>query len=403
MPVLLLEGLTNALSLFWLLLPVAAASGWWLARRSQQRRYSNQPTRVDYFRGLSYLLDDKPDQALEVFAQMAEHDQGTVDTQLMLGHLFRRRGEVERAIHIHHNLTTRSHLTASQRQRAVLELAEDYMRAGLFDRAEALYRGLIERPTRGSHNAVALNRIIKIYEQEKDWRQAIVHCDLLERLTGQVRKVEAAHYCCELASEALQQQRPDAALTYLNEALQRDAGCARANLLQARLAMSRSDYNHAIRVLTAVERQKPVYLSEVLDPLSRCYAELAQPRQYSDWLRAAQTRHPYSWLTTSLARHIAETEGTGRALEFLAEQLQRQPSFASLRALLELKLHQAGPDKDHLETLCQTSKQLLDSAVRYRCDQCGFTVKTLNWQCPSCKNWETIVPLPDLACRSDKP
>ncbi len=402
MPVLLLEGLTNAVSLFWLLLPLAAASGWWLARRAQ-RREIHKPTRADYFRGLSYLLDDKPDQALEVFAQMAEHDHVAVETQLTLGHLFRRRGEVQRAIHIHHSLTTRSHLTTVQRQRAILELAEDYMRAGLFDRAEALYRGLIEQPTRGSHNAVALNRIIKIYEQEKDWRQAIVHCDLLERLTGQVRKIEAAHYCCELAVEALQQHQPETASRHLQEALRRDAGCARANLLRAQLAMDQGDHLGAVQTLTAIERQQPALLSETLEPLAHCYAELARPEAFSAWLQAAHSRHPYSWLTTSLARHIAQTEGTAPALDFLTEQLQRRPSFAGLRALLELKLNQGGGHDTDLETLCRTSTSLLDSALHYRCDQCGFTVKTLNWQCPSCKNWQTIIPLPDLTCRSDKP
>lgn len=399
MPVLLLESLSNVLGLFWLLLPVAAASGWWLARRSQ-RRETSHPSRADYFRGLNYLLDDKPDQALEVFAQMAELDRGTVETQLMLGHLFRRRGEVDRAIHIHHSLTTRGHLTTLQRQRVILELAEDYMRAGLFDRAEALYRGLIEQPVQGKYNAVALNRIIKIYEQEKDWRQAITHCDLLERLTGQVRKVEAAHYCCELALEALHQEHPEQAAEHLREALRRDANCARASLIQARLAMSQDDHEAAIEALLAVERQNPLYLSEVLEPLAQCYTVLQQPDVFSSWLHAAHRRHRYGWLTASLASHLTRTEGTPIALDFLTRELQHQPTFIGLRTLVELKLAQAETGQAGLETLYQASRQLLDSAVRYRCDHCGFSLKTLNWQCPSCKNWETITPLPDLCCRN---
>lgn len=400
MPILFTESLPSLLGLFWLLLPVAAASGWWLAKRnSTDAGPSTRSDRSDYFQGLNYLLDDKPDQALEVFARIAELDRTTAETQLMLGNLFRRRGEVDRAIHIHHGLTVRKDLTADQRRQATLELAEDYLRAGLFDRAETLYRTLIEQPGCGEYGAIALNRIIRIYELEKDWRQAIAHCDLLERTTGQVRKTEAAHYCCELAQECLHRSQDTQALVHLDEALRRDANCVRASILQARIAIDNADHHQAIRSLNRVERQNPVFLSEVLELLEQCHRACRQPAAYTDWLLAVHERHRYGWLTASLAVHIARCENSDAALDFLRHELGRQPTFIGLRTLLELKLDDADTDHNELKTLYQTSRRMLDGAVRYRCDHCGFTVKSLLWQCPSCKNWETVRPLPDLVCR----
>jgi len=158
--------------LLWLLLPVAAASGWWWARQSATVR-QRQPDHSDYFKGLNYLLDDKPDQALEVFVRVAEAERNTLEAHLTLGNLFRRRGEVDRAIHIHYKLTQRPNLSTTQHQRATLELAEDYMKAGLFDRAETLYHTIIRQHEQTEHTASALQRLIQLYEQEKDWGLAI--------------------------------------------------------------------------------------------------------------------------------------------------------------------------------------------------------------------------------------
>lgn len=152
------------MELLWLLLPVAAASGWWVARHDRARRSDVAVRSAEYFKGLNYLIDDKPDQAIEVFTRMADVDQDTAETHLALGNLFRRRGEVDRAIHIHGSLIARTNLTDDQRRRAMLELGEDYLRAGLFDRAEALFQELVDQP---DHMEVALSRLIHILQQEK--------------------------------------------------------------------------------------------------------------------------------------------------------------------------------------------------------------------------------------------
>ena len=273
------------MELLWLLLPVAAASGWWVARREYYGRRNRATARnTEYFKGLNYLIEDKPDQAIEVFTRMAGVDRNTAEIHLTLGNLFRRRGEVDRAIHIHGSLIARSTLTADQRRRAMLELGEDYLRAGLFDRAEELFRELLEQP---DHTEIALSRLIHIFQQEKDWRQAITYCDRLEQIGGESKKRETAHFCCELAEESSQD---DDTRTWLLDALARDPGCARANLLLGRLAMRAGDHRAAIAAFQAVERQDRGYFPELIAPLGQCYDALDRLDEWGAYLREVQQR-----------------------------------------------------------------------------------------------------------------
>ena len=386
------------MELLWLLLPVAAASGWWIARREYVRRHDAAVGNADYFKGLNYLIDDKPDQAIEVFTRMADVDRDTAEIHLALGNLFRRRGEVDRAIHIHGSLIDRTHLTAEQRRRAMLELGEDYLRAGLFDRAETLFQELVEQP---DHTAVALSRLIYIFQQEKDWRQAIAYCDRLERLGGLSRRRETAHYCCELAEEASQRQDEASAQASLQEALSRDPGCARASLLQGRLAMRAGDYPAAMTALQAVEWQDRGFFPEAIAPLSQCYSALGRLDEWLVYLRAAHSQDHSGRVTDAVAEWLLKLEGEDAALRFLESELRDYPTLLGLRRLVEIKLgHGRGAEYADLRALHCISTQLLNSAARYRCAHCGFVVKTLRWCCPSCQQWNTIKPIPDLVMKS---
>ncbi|HUM90873.1 MAG TPA: tetratricopeptide repeat protein, partial [Candidatus Competibacter sp.] len=237
------------MELLWLLLPVAAASGWWAARREIAKPNRAAVRSADYFKGLNYLIDDKPDQAIEVLTRMADVDRDTAEIHLALGNLFRRRGEVDRAIHIHGSLIARTNLTADQRRQAVMELGEDYLRAGLFDRAEALFRELMEQP---DHMEVAISRLIYIFQQEKDWRQAIEYCDRLEQIGGGSKRKETAHFCCELAEVASSRPKDAEAKAWLLDALGRDPDCTRASLFLGRFAMRIRDPHAPLQAFQAV-------------------------------------------------------------------------------------------------------------------------------------------------------
>ena len=384
------------MELLWLLLPVAAASGWWVARREYVgRRHRSTVRNTEYFKGLNYLIEDKPDQAIEVFTHMAGVDRNTAEIHLALGNLFRRRGEVDRAIHVHGNLITRTSLTADQRRRALLELGEDYLRAGLFDRAEELFRELLEQP---DHTKVALSRLIHIFQQEKDWRQAITYCDRLEQIGGESKQRETAHFCCELAEEASQD---DDARTWLRDALARDPGCARASLLLGRLAMRAGDYRAAIAAFQAVERQDRGYFPEVIASLSSCYEALGQLDEWGAYLREVQQRDHSGRITDALVDWFLRREGEEAAIRFLERELQDYPTLLGLRRLVQIQLARgAGAGYADLRALHCISTQMLNGATRYRCASCGFVVKSLRWCCPSCQQWNTIKPLPDLVMKT---
>ena len=382
--------------LLWLLLPVAAASGWWAARREYAGRNTATVRNAEYFKGLNYLIDDKPDLAIEVFTRMADVDRDTAEIHLALGNLFRRRGEVDRAIHIHGSLIARSTLTADQRRRAMLELGEDYLRAGLFDRAEELFRELLEQP---DHTEVALSRLIHIFQQEKDWRQAIAYCDRLERISGESKRRETAHFCCELAEEACQD---DEARTWLLDALSRDPNCARANLLLGRLAVRAGDHRAAIAAFQAVERQDREYFPEVIAHLGSCYGAVGRLDEWGAYLWEVQQRDHGGRITDALADWLLRQEGEEAALRFLERELREYPTLLGLRRLVEIQLERGqGAGYADLRALHCVSTQMLNGAARYRCANCGFVVKSLHWCCPSCQQWNTIKPMPDLVMKTN--
>ncbi len=386
------------MELLWLLLPVAAASGWWAARRADLKRSRAAVHRADYFKGLNYLIDDQPDQAIEVFTRMADVDRDTAEIHLALGNLFRRRGEVDRAIHIHGSLIARTTLSANKRRRAMLELGEDYLRAGLLDRAEALFRELLDQP---AHTQTALSRLISIFQQEKDWRQAIAYSDRLERISDEYQGRQIAHFCCALAEEARARNEDAEARSWLNDALVRDPGCTRANLLLGQLAMRAGDYQAAIIAFQAVERQDQGYFPEVIAPLSECYGALGRLDEWIAHLREVQQQNHGGRITDALADWLLRQEGEEAALRFLERELRDYPTMLGLRRLVEIKLARGeGVEYADLQILQCISAQILNSAARYRCDHCGFVAKSMHWCCPSCQQWSAIKPMSDRVIKT---
>ena len=382
------------MELLWLLLPVAAASGWWAAKQELIARRHRCDNRIDYVKGLNYLLDDKHDQAVEVFVRMSEVDQSAAETHLALGNLFRRRGEVDRAISIHRNLFAKAGLSFEQRGRAMLELGEDYMRAGLFDRAESLFKEIIGQY---GHTAVALARLVNIYEQEKDWRQAISYSDRLEQLTDQCRKVEVAQYYCELAEEAQSTGDKEAGRKYLQQALERDPDCVRASILQGHMSMQEGDYEGAIIAFCAVGRQNQSFFPEVIIPLNQCCIALGQENRLIECLRKIQEKDHSGRITVSLVELLRRHQGEDAALAFLEAELRHYPTVLGMRTLIDLKLGQLNSaNHSDLEALYRIGQHLLSGTACCKCDSCGFIGKSLHWRCPSCKRWSSVKPLSDL-------
>jgi lipopolysaccharide biosynthesis regulator YciM len=370
------------------LIPLAAWAGWVLAKNTTSRgeRKRNRSFSNRYFQGLNYLLDEQPDKAIAVFIEMAEVTADTIETHLALGSLFRRRGEVERAIRIHQNIISKPGLAERQKTRALLELGEDYMRAGLFDRAEKLFNELIERE---SHAPSALRHLLDIYQQEKDWEKALHQAQQLESVTGEKMGLVMSHFCCEMAEADLAEEEPALARKHLRKARRYFPESIRARVILAKIASQQGMYSEALDVYEEIAAMDLEYIHDILPAYieSAKYAEQF-PRaleRMEEW-----TQH-YDGISLLLSRTavIREEQGLAAATHHLAEALTQRPSVKGLDHLIELKL-EGGPETESGdEILRAVAQKLLARQPSYRCTHCGYAGHSHHWQCPSCKNWST--------------
>ncbi len=382
----------EARDILWLLLPLAAASGWFLARyekRREENRGFDLPSA--YFKGLNFLLNEQPDKAIEVFIQVLEVNSETVETHLALGNLFRRRGEVERAIRIHQNLIARPTLEREQRTQALLELGQDYQKAGLYDRAENLFLELAEMPGAVEQ---ALRSLLHIYQQEKDWDKAIAAARKLSQRSGQNLDGTIAQFSCELAEQALAHQNYPAAGEHAREALAADARCVRASLVEGDAAAALGNHREAIESWRRIEQQDPRHLSETAERIAASFRALGDGAGLYEYFQNAVTRGTGTGIAIAFARIVREREGVEAAEKFIVEWLRRRPNVHGLHELIALNLEESkGEGREDLKLLQGIIANLREQHMGYVCAQCGFHGRTMHWLCPGCNRWNTIHPV----------
>lgn len=376
-----------------LLLPIAALSGWYIGRRDVSRGSETERRDVSpvYLKGLNFLLNEQPDKAIDVFIQLLEVDSETIETHLALGSLFRRRGEVDRAIRIHQNLIARPTLSKDQRSQALFELGQDYLRAGLLDRAEALFSELISS---NPHTEPALLYLIDIYQQEKDWEKAIEMARRLEVKTGKSQYHHIAQFYCELAEQANQNGEQSRALKLLKRALNTDRNCVRASLLEGRIEMDGGNDKAAIKAFRRIEQQDINFLPEVIPQLMQCYRHIGKMDEMSVYLKQIASRHDGISIILALADLVKVQQGDDQAAEYITESLRKRPTVRGMDRLIELNLHNSSEAvKDKLQVLKDVTGKMLEEKPIYQCHICGFSSKQLYWQCPSCRTWDSIKPI----------
>ena len=385
------------INLWPLLLPTAAWSGWWMAKRrilGDPPKPENQLTR-EYVVGLNYLLNEQPDKAVDVFIKLLEVDSETVETHLALGSLFRRRGEVDRAIRIHQNLIARPQLSDFQRKEALMALGQDYMSAGVFDRAERIF--LEVGTLSGEREIASLKGLLAIYQQEKAWEKALDVVQQIEASTGVSMHIEAAHYYCEIATQDLKQKHQDKAYQSIKEALVIDSRSVRASLMLANLEMQAGRYRPAIRALKRVPEQDPEFLNEIIEPLVQCYREVDAIDECIDYLEQTLADHPRASVIFVIGDYLSSEKSVDFAIDYVSGHLGRYPSIRGLNRLIYWHLESAhGKVRDKLQMLYAITSKFLENKPIYRCGQCGFGGKLLHWQCPSCKQWGKTKPIHGL-------
>lgn len=381
---------------FFLLLPLAAASGWVIGRRGGERHSSTQISRLSttYFRGLNYLLNEQPDKAIDLFLHIAELDKDTFETQVALGHLFRRRGEVDRAIRLHQALAQRPGLNDAQKIQALLALGEDYMRAGLLDRAETVFGDLAALDARAP---LALRHLIGIYQSERDWDKAIENARQYEAATGESMGKLIAQFECEIAERHRSAGDIDPARAAVARAYEADANSVRAGMIEGRIENETGNDTGAIRAFERAARVDPEYLPDILPALLASYERVGDTPGARKFL-AEMTEH-YRGISPVLAltRMVEAGDGVPAARAYLAQQLKDRPSVRGEAALIDLSLAEGADPVATLHDLKHITDQLLVRNPSYRCNRCGFGARSHHWQCPSCKEWGTVKPLLNYA------
>ena len=376
---------------WWLLaFPLFFALGW-LAARIDIRHIVSQSKQLpeSYFKGLNFLLNQQPDKAIEAFTEAAKANAETIELHFTLGGLFRRRGEVDRAIHLHQALVDRPDLGQEQRLVAQFELGQDFLKAGLLDRAEALFKAL-ENTT---HTEQALRALMEIYVQEKEWRQAITIAERLGTISSHPYQIEITHFLCELAvGEAVTGNYP-AARTYLEEALNRNRRNIRANILLGDFAAAENQHDEALLIWRGVEASQPNYLALVAAKMHASYKALDRAVEGVAVLKHFLLNYASIDLLNIVYQATLELEGMEAANQLVREELRRHPTLQGFEKLLEALLFEVPVEKRQdiqiFKTLIHQHSQRL---AYYQCGVCGFKARQFFWRCPACVGWETFPP-----------
>ncbi len=384
--------LNNALLL--LLLVLAITAGWVLARGGLRIGVAEQAQLPSqYYRGFNFLLDGEEEDAVDAFTEALSVNEETLDTHIALGSVLRKRGEVDRAIRIHQSLLARPQLTEVQLHQSHLELARDFIAAGLYDRAEKL---LLDLSAQSSDlRQTAQRHLLEVFEAQRDWNSAVSTAEALIEISeggefalgsqGQAAHQLRSHYLCEQAEAALEQGDSQTARSFFEDALRDIADELRALMGLIRLALSEDEPDQALQYFERIIESGRASAPDLLSLLEDVCAQKGNTSLQLSYLQRYYEKQPSSLLARALAQQLEVHEGQARAQAFLRATLEDKPSAAIAASLLlgETAEHPACPERDILE-------QFANQDAGYRCDHCGFSGKLRHWRCPGCRHWDSI-------------
>jgi lipopolysaccharide biosynthesis regulator YciM len=370
-----------------LLVPLFFGLGWGAARVDmRQVVHESRALPRSYFQGLNFLLNEQPDKAIDSFLEVAKVDSQTVELHFALGNLFRRRGETERAIRMHQNLIDRPDLEESVRLHALSELGQDFLKAGLLDRAEEIFNKLVGT----SFEDDAKRNLLEIYQVEKEWQKAI---DLAREMPNLASQQQIAEFFCELAAGEIMRSRSEGARVFIESAMQQNRKCVRGSMLQGDLLAQEGNPLGAIEAWQRIEQQDPAYLALVAQRLLETYRKLERREEGIALLRGYLEHYPSLDLLDVVYQLVVESEGNAEAYRLVRGELQRNPTLLGLEKLLAARLPlvepEVRPDIDIAKSIIAGYTQRLS---RYRCNNCGFKARQFYWRCPACGGWETYPP-----------
>lgn len=378
---------------WWLLaLPLFFSLGW-LAARVDLKQLLAESTALPaaYFKGLNFLITNQQDKAIEAFTEAVQANTESLELHFALGSLFRKRGEVDRAIHLHLHLLEKKELEPQQKLAVTAELAQDYLKAGLFDRAEELFESLED----DRYRQPALRALLEIYVREREWERAIKAATELERISGVPFRVEIANYYCELAIKSKLANDTHTARFELDQALGANKNCVRANVLLGDIEAESNNHKAAISVWKRIEFQKPECLGLIAPKLLASFRALNQIEDGLNLLQSYLQTYQLNSLLNILYQAVLAEQGAESAAKLARNELIKMPSLNTLdlllqaRTILETNQSQNGNLQD-TQLMQQAVRHAIGNKTAYHCEQCGFKAKYHHWQCPACNAWESL-------------
>ena len=363
----------------------------WIAARVDIRQLVSESRSLPrgYFKGLNFLLNEQPDKAIDAFIEIVKLDPETVELHFALGNLFRRRGETERAIRVHQNLLARPDLEVEHQAHAQFELGQDYLKAGLLDRAEETFNLLVD----SQYSAQARRALLEIYQREKDWTRAIEAAHSLQEAGAGGRQKEIAQFYCEIAQDELVHRQTAAALESLEKALAADRKNVRATLLLGDVYLAQGDVEAALQAWRRVEQQSVPHVALVAQRLMDGYRALGRPQEGVNLIQSYLSEASSIDLLEVVFKAVLEQDGVEAANQLVSDELRRTPTLLGLDKLLEGRLMNARPEvRPELALVKNLVHGYAQKLARYQCSHCGFKARQFYWQCPGCSHWETYPP-----------
>ena len=379
----------------WMLLvfPLFFGMGWWAARLDIKQLLSESTVLPEsYFQGLNFLLNEQQDKAIEAFIEVVKIDPHTVELHFALGSLFRRRGEVDRALRMHHNLVDRADLDDEKRQQAVFELAQDYLKAGILDRAESLFGEL----KKTSYAKPSLEFLLELYQKEHDWVKAISVVEQISKISGQFDGKMVSFFYCELAEEEIKAGNLEGAREHLAQALRTYQANVRATIMLGDMELAAGKIEEAIALWKGIESQDAQYLQLVAERLLAAYQSLGREAEGTSLLRSYLVKYHSIDLLYVAFEGILKFESPQSAYQLVRDEMERNPTLLGLDKLLEARLLEVSLERRaDIELVKDLIHKRTRNLAMYHCNHCGFKARKFYWHCPACQAWDSYAPRRD--------
>jgi lipopolysaccharide biosynthesis regulator YciM len=389
------------IEMLFLLLPVAMAYGWFMGRNSikQNDQTAKQDLSIKYSTGLNYLLSNQQDKAIDHLIEALKLEDDTVEAHFAMANLFRRRGELDRALKVHEHLVRQGQLPNKDKQQAVFELGKDFLSAGLYDRAEKMFNQLLKSKT---YDLKSLTYLMQIFQSTKDWQQGLGLKKAIVKTKDKKLLHTLANFYCELATDALAKDEFIEVIELLEQALEHDPNSCRANWLMAKIYENHQQFEQACQCYQSIYQQDKEFFPDVIDQMHNCYQQLDAEEEFFQFIRRVYEETASSTALLKYLSYIEKKHGISKAIEFILSALKRRPTIYGFKHLIKMQMKEsekgnnAATNIESLDVIKELVAAYLNMKPRYSCRTCGFNSSTHYWSCPSCHDWEQLKPLRGL-------